>query len=176
MHTHWPSGCKLASSSQPLLESPSSSRWVVQGEEPAGVCMLWACCLWDGRCQPLPTEADHEEPGPGVLSRATGHVWTWWTRSSPSFLHRAAQCCPVPSREGMGKGVSTHPSSTRMQRSQVSNIVMRGLYINILEKEHPHGISVDGAKVLPKWGSWEAFLQSLSLTLSPFGEHQLCEC
>lgn len=76
----------------------------------------------------------------------------------------------------MGKGVSTHPSSTRMQRSQVSNIVMRGLYINILEKEHPRGISVDGAKGLPEWGSWEAFLQSLSLTLSPFGEHQLCEC
>lgn len=47
---------------------------VVQEEEPAGVHMLWACCLWDGHCQPLLAEADHEEPGPGVLSRTTGHA------------------------------------------------------------------------------------------------------
>lgn len=33
------SGCKLASSSWSLADG------VVQGEGPAGVCMLWACCL-----------------------------------------------------------------------------------------------------------------------------------
>lgn len=50
---------------------------VVQEEEPAGVHMLWAYCLWGGHCQPLPAEADYEEPGPGVLSRTTGHAWNF---------------------------------------------------------------------------------------------------
>lgn len=96
------SGCKPASSSRSLADG------VVRGEGPAGVCMLWACCLWVGtasHCQPrLITKSQLLESSAEPRgTRGQGRV-----RSSPGLLPRAAQCCLVPNREDMGEGVSTH--------------------------------------------------------------------
>lgn len=78
MHTHWLTGYRLASFSQPLSRgSPSSSR-CGQEEKSTG-----ACCQ---RRWPLPIEADHEEWVPGVLSRALAIHGQGQVRSPPHFL------------------------------------------------------------------------------------------
>lgn len=87
----WPAPPSLSQCHPPLADG------VVQGEEPAGILLLWACCLWNGRCQPLPTEAGHKGSGPRVW-QTHWPLGQGWARSSPSSLPR------LPSAAGSQQG------------------------------------------------------------------------